>query len=111
MTETKSDTSPTLRISCVEDTKILFEALKPERFEIYGFGTFLCDIDPKEVSITRQALEVLLNCPYRSGVQAVEIWGENRIAWGAKSCSFKIEPLYICREPESKKWLEKCHIE
>ena len=42
---------------------------------------FLSDIKSGEVKITKEAKKILLKTPYRSGVQGVEIFEGNHIAW------------------------------
>jgi hypothetical protein len=105
-------TSPTLRVSYNKVTReLLLEGLKSERFEHHGFGTFLLNIDPKEITITRNALQALLDCPYRQGLEGMEIWGANRIAWGDPKLTMTVPVDEICCEPEAKKWLRECNIE
>lgn len=84
------------------------DALKPERFTHYGFGTFLENINPEEVLISESALEALLKCPARSGLQGLEFWPENRLAWGDPRPYIAVPYDAINCPNGAKKWLRKC---
>ncbi len=108
----KKSVEPSLKITYDAKSRyIMLEALKQERFEHHGFGTFLCDIKPGEVQISAEALEVLMGCPYRSGMQGLEIWSQNRIAWASPNLRFMLLAEDVSRESGAAKWLKKCHVE
>ena len=63
-----------------DDTHISLEAI--EGIEHFGFGTFLCDLQPDQIECDQFSKDALTNAPYRHGLQGLEIWPDNRIAWG-----------------------------
>lgn len=71
----------------------------------FGFGTFLCDIKPKEIECDAFSKKVLVNAPYRDGLQGLEIWPDNRIAWGDPSHEI-VMPIDSISNQEAK-WLEQ----
>lgn len=100
-----------LKISYDENKEeIVLESLNPKRFTYYGFGTFLENINPEDILISKGALKALINCPERSGVQGLEFWPANRLAWGNPSPNF-IVPYDAINCPDgAKSWLKKCDI-
>jgi hypothetical protein len=48
----------------------------------FGFGTFLCNLQPDEVECDEFSKNAILSASYKSGLQGMEIWKDNRIAWG-----------------------------
>lgn len=92
--------------SDAEGEHIIVKALKPERFTHYGFGTFLENIVEGEVTITLAAQRILLATSKRSGLQGLEFWPDNRIAWGNLSPQLMI-PIEAINVPEgAKSWIE-----
>lgn len=86
---------------------IIVETLKPERFTHYGFGTFLENLVEGEVTITPDAKRILLATPERSGLQGLEFWADNRIAWASRDLRFAI-PIGDINVPEgAKSWIAK----
>lgn len=65
-----------LRIEEVKN-KIKLVALKPERFNTYGFGSFLEDIKPGDISISPKTLEILAHCSERGGINGLELFANN----------------------------------
>ncbi len=101
----------TLQIRLTDDKKGLsLLALSKKRFNHYGFGTFLCNAKPDEIDITQEALDALLNCPEKSGLQGLELWADNRLAWGSLSPEFVVPLDSINRMSGSEKWLEQCTV-
>ncbi|MBI2673426.1 hypothetical protein HYX19_04140 [Candidatus Woesearchaeota archaeon] len=90
--------------------EITLKTLNPTRFTHYGFGTFLEHIDPKEILISEGALEALLHCPERRGLQGLEFWPENRLAWGSLSKNFIVPYDSINCPKGTKSWLKKCEV-
>ena len=90
---------------------IAVTALKAERFTHYGFGTFLEHIDPKEVSISQEALDILLDCPERDGLQGMEFWPDNRLAWGDPAPCLLVQFHQINVLSKAKDWIREMRIE
>lgn len=67
-----------LRIEEIEG-KIRLVALKPERFNTYGFGSFLEGIKPRDISINSKALEILAHCSEREGINGLELFANNTL--------------------------------
>lgn len=89
---------------------IAVKALKNKRFTHYGFGTFLENVVPSEVSITQDALDILLECPERSGLQGLEFWPDNRLAWGTPH-PYTLIPINQINVPsEAKKWIKEMSL-
>lgn len=106
------DNGYSLRIDYNADSgDIALEALRPERFTHYGFGTFLENVDPKEVSISRVALDALLECPERSGLQGLEFWPDNRLAWGDSSPRFLVPTDAINCPKNAKDWIKEFDVQ
>lgn len=106
----KEDNSFSLAIQVKEqDGKqyISVKSLKPERFTHYGFGTFLENIDPAEISITREALDILLAGQERSGLQGLEFWADNRLAWANPTSNLLVSPDHINIPKGARKWIRE----
>ena len=72
-----------LKIKKHDDKHIKLEAI--EGIDHFGFGTFLCDLKPEEVECDEFSKQVLISAPSRGGLNGLEIWKDNRIAWGDPS--------------------------
>ena len=72
-----------LRIRKIDDHHISLEALRGVTH--YGFGTFLEDIQPKEIDADAFSKQALLSAQEKSGLNGLEVWKDNRIAWGDSS--------------------------
>lgn len=104
-------TKHALKISYDEEKEeIILKTLNPKRFTHYGFGTFLENVAPKEILISKNALEVLLHCPERSGLQGLEFWQDNRLAWGSLSPDFIVPYNSINCPKGAKSWLKNCNV-
>ena len=106
-------TEISLKIQVDEDSGekyISVKALKPERFTHYGFGTFLEKVDPAEVSITQEAIDILLECSERSGLQGLEFWPDNRLAWGTPASDLLISLDQINVPQKAKKWIKEMSL-
>ncbi len=94
-----------------KEDEIILTTIDFDRFTEHGFGTFLENVDPPEVSISQAALDALLACPERDGLQGLEFWADNRLAWGAPVPCL-IVPCDEVNCPEGAKiWLRLCSIE
>lgn len=88
-----------------ENSRMDVTVLLAERFTYYGFGTFLEDVTSGEVEITAEAKQVLLSLPELSGLQGMEFWPDNRLAWASPSPKFSIPTKDINVPSEAKKWI------
>ena len=59
------------------------EQLIPERFKLYGFGSFLENVKMGEVSMNKAAFDYLAQCPERRGLMGIEIFPGPVVAYGA----------------------------
>lgn len=85
-------------------------AIELSRFTNYGFGTFLENVKPEEVEISADALAKLLEQPERSGLQGLEFWADNRLAWGSSALVFLV-PVEMTNVPEKAKiWIRKFRV-
>lgn len=64
-------------------------ALNPDRFNHYGFGSFLEKIQPGEISISPSALRQLKGCPTRSGLTGIEIY-KDMLNYGARAYELNV---------------------
>lgn len=69
-----------LKIRKHDDDHIALEALSG--IDHFGFGTFLCKIKPDEIDCDEFSKAALCDASDRDGLQGLEIWPDNRIAWG-----------------------------
>jgi hypothetical protein len=93
-----------------EEREIYITALNEDRITHYGFGSFLENINPKEILISKGALESLLQCPERRGLQGLEFWEDNRLAWGSPSPKFAVHLKHINCPEGAKSWLKDCDV-
>ena len=87
---------------------ITLKALVKRRFKLYGFGTFLENIKPGEISISKEALAAMLKCKYLSGIQGMEIFPGNMLAWGSQECEETIALDIISLHKDAKDWFKQC---
>lgn len=87
---------------------ITLETLRPKRFKHYGFGTFLENIKPGEVLISKAALKKLMSCSYRNGLQGLDLFPQNVLSWGDPSPNMTVPMDAISVDPKAKTWLRKC---
>ncbi len=92
-----------LRIKKHDDEHIKLEALKD--IDHFGFGTFLCNIKPEEIECDEFSKQALLNGEEKSGLNGLEIWGDNRIAWGSPSETIIMPIEEISKVSKANKWL------
>lgn len=69
------------------------KTLVEKRTKIYGFGTFLQDPKPGEISINKAAYDLLAHCPARRGLMAIEIFNGPIVSYGDTSLEFTEIPL------------------
>ena len=108
-----NDFTLTIKVVVKKDngnTYIEVQIINLERFQNFGFGTFLCDITLSEIGITQEAMDILIGCPERSGLQELEFWEEKRLAWGSKSLCFLIPPNHINVPNEAKTWIKEMSL-
>jgi len=77
--------------------------LNPTRLTQYGFGLFLENVDPQEVTAGKGVIAALLEQPERRGLQGMEFWADNRLAF----CAI-IVPLSQINVPTAAKiWIKQ----
>lgn len=89
---------------------ITIQILDAKRLSRHGLGAFLEDAVHGEISITQAALNALLRCPYRSGLQGMEVFAGNVLAWGAHTSIAVPLAAVSVHKSEAKKWLQECCI-
>lgn len=94
-----------LKIKKNDGKSIKLEAL--EGIDHFGFGTFLCNIKPVEIECDKFSKEAMLNAVERSGLNGLEIWKDNRIAWGDPSHKVIMPISEISKAEGSDTWLKK----
>jgi len=69
-----------LKVKKHDDEHISLEALAD--IDHFGFGTFLCELQPDQIECDQFSKDAMMSAPYRDGLQGLEIWPDNRLAWG-----------------------------
>jgi|13_taG_2_1085334.scaffolds.fasta_scaffold14100_5 hypothetical protein len=92
-----------LKISKHDTQNILLEALNG--IDNFGFGTFLCDLKADEIECDKFSKEAILNAKEKSGLNGMEIWEDNRIAWGSPSPKIIMPISEISNMCETDGWL------
>ena len=98
-----------LRIELTDDDGpcLNLKATDSDRWQNFGFGTFLCDVAKGEVEITQEAMDELLKQPERSGLQGMEFWPDHRLAWGSTSRDFRVSCECINVPSAAKDWIRE----
>lgn len=86
------------------------KAINEGRLTHYGFGTFLENIEPSEIEITPEAREALLAQPERDGLQGLEFWGDNRIAWAHPGPEIEVHPDDVNVPKSAKEWIRQMSL-
>lgn len=94
-----------LKISKYDQSHILLEAL--EGIDHFGFGTFLCDLKPTEIECDGFSKESIINSEEKDGLNGMEIWNDNRIAWGDPSESIIIPIDEISNMSTKDGWISQ----
>ena len=97
-----------LKISKQDETSILLEAI--EGIDHFGFGTFLCNIKEDEIECDKFSKEVLVQSSEKSGLNGLEIWEDNRIAWGSPSESIIMPISEISNMTKKDSWLSRINV-
>lgn len=97
-----------LKISKHDNDHILLEAL--EGIDHFGFGTFLLNIQPNEIEVDEFSIQAILNSRYKKGLQGLEIWEDNRIAWGHPDHKIIMPINEISKDKEADIWLKKIKV-
>lgn len=100
---------PVIRIDLIEKTKIRIRTLRPERLTRHGFGTFLENIQPGEISISQQALDAFHRCTYKPGLQGMEIFAGKILAWGVPMPNVTLD-LDRASRHDNTAWLTACCV-
>lgn len=94
-----------LKIRRRDDVHIELEAL--EGIDHFGFGTFLCNLKPEEVECDEFSKHVLMEATEKTGLNGMEIWADNRVAWGDSSHGIIMPIAEISKMAGANSWLEK----
>ena len=97
-----------LKLSKADDKCILCEAI--EGITHYGFGTFLENIQPKEIEADEFSKQALIATTAKDGLNGMEIWEDNRIAWGSPHSSILMPIDAISNMSGKNSWLNKIKI-
>lgn len=88
------------------ETCVKITVKNAKRMTRYGFGLFLENVKPKEVLATQAAIDALCSQPQRGGIQGMEFWPANRLAFCAT-----IVPLNAINVPTgAKRWIKKFSV-
>ena len=98
-----------LKIRKHDDKHIALQALGG--IDHFGFGTFLCDLKPEEVECDEFSARSLIGATERSGLNGLEIWADNRLAWGDPSEAIIMPISEISKMPGADKWLSEITTE
>ncbi len=93
-----------------EDKVFHVKALNKDRLTHYGFGTFVENVEPSEIAITPEAREALLAQPERGGLQGLEFWPDNRMAWGDPGPQIEVHPDDVNVPEGAKKWIRQMSV-
>ena len=94
-----------LKIKKHDNANIALEAVSG--IDHFGFGTFLCDIKPEEIECDKFSKEALMAANERHGLSGLEIWEDNRIAWGAPNHMIIMPITEISNMTGDNSWLAK----
>lgn len=93
-----------LKIIKHDNNSIELEAL--EGIDHFGFGTFLCDLQPDEIECDGFSHRALLNASPKNGLNGMEIWPDNRIAWGSPEHKL-VMPIKEISNLNANDWLHQ----
>lgn len=105
MSKVKNSSIVRLKIKNHDDEHISLEAL--EGIENFGFGTFLCNIKPEEIECDEFSKKAILDAKEIIGLSGLEIWEDNRIAWGSLSENVIMPISEISKHQGADKWLSQ----
>lgn len=94
-----------LRLTKHDDGHIKCEAIKG--IDHFGFGTFLCGLKPEEIESDNFSKQALLNAGEQGGLNGLEIWGGNRMAWGSPEHEIIMPISEISKGAKADEWLKK----
>jgi hypothetical protein len=90
---------------------LIVRAVQPARLTHHGFGTFLENAQPGDISISKAAWVALKRCPYRSGLMGLEIFSGNVLAWGSPEPMIEVLLTEVSRSRDSDWFAECCVVE
>lgn len=94
-----------LKIKKHDDKHIKLEALSD--IENYGFGTFLCNLKPEEIECDEFSKQAMIKATAKGGLNGMEIWADNRIAWGSPSKTIIMPTKEISKAFAATDWLSQ----
>ena len=94
-----------LKIEKQDENHIKLTALKDIKH--FGFGTFLTNLHPEDVECDEFSKNALLSATAKDGLNGLEIWEENRIAWGYPNETIIMPISEISNMSGKNGWLSK----
>lgn len=94
-----------IRLKIKKHNKDCIELEAVKGINHFGFGTFLCNLKPTEIECDKFSKSVLLNAKAKMGLNGLEIWADNRIAWGDPSHKIIMPISEISKMKGADKWL------
>jgi len=98
-----------LRITKHDDEHIRLEAI--QGINHFGFGTFLLNLQPEEIESDNFSKNALLEAHEQSGLNGLEIWEDNRLAWGDASESIIMPTKEISKQKGADNWISNIIVE
>ena len=93
-----------LKITKHDENHILLQARG--QIDHFGFGTFLCDLKPSQIDADAFSKKALLSAKYQEGLSGLELWSDNRVAWGNPSESIVMPLREISKHEGADEWLK-----
>ena len=94
-----------LRIKQHGDSHVCCEAV--DGITHYGFGTFLENIQAHQIECDAFSKNALLTASFLRDLAGLEIWRDNRIAWGSPALSILMPIDCISKQDGADEWIEQ----
>ncbi len=94
-----------LRIRKHDDDHIALNALSGVTH--YGFGTFLENITPEQIDADEFSRSALLASSEKHALNGLEIWADNRVAWGDPAHEIIMPTSEISVHQGARSWLKQ----
>ena len=92
-----------LKVKKHDDKHIKLVALSG--IDHFGFGTFLCDLKPEEIECDEFSKQAMITAREKSGLNGMEIWADNRLAWGDPAEAIIMPTKEISRAFQAIDWI------
>jgi hypothetical protein len=87
--------------------RLRITALLPQKFRTHGYGSFLSDIKPGDISASKQALEFILSQQHQRGLIPVEFFAQNIFMWLNTQPQALAYEKQISVAPKAKHWISQ----